>query len=218
MKNLVSGKTVGQSLYNSFEYFFDNLLFNDLEDPVEGSLMDIYDYNIYGDPALKWNFQYIEGENKSTFANSDVSINVSGSKNLEITLIIHDKENLFFLFPAKHILITSVSDKSAIIDNNFGIIRLNNVSDSIVIRAKVRGILQDSLIVQDSEGISSKKLNISGYDFRDFNFSGTVNTADFQMLVDSFGKTYMDLTFNHVCDLNFDHKVDGADLFIFLTR
>ena len=217
-KNLVSGETVGKALYSSFEYFFNNLLFDDLEDPVEGSLMDIYDYNIYGDPALQWNYAFAKKNDKKTETRkTDVSIEAKGGKDIEITLNIPEKENLFFLFPAKNLLITNMSENSAVVDNNFGIIRLNGVSGSVLIKSKVRGELNGRVSVIDSkENESYKQLNVQGYDMRDFDFNGSVDENDFKILANSFGKTYMDLTFNKRCDLNFDHVINGKDLSLFL--
>ncbi len=218
VKNLVNGETVGQALYNSFEYFFNNLLFNDIEDPCEGSLMDIYDYNIYGDPALRWNFKKEKTTDDviSKSGKSPVSIDITGNRKITINLGIPKEENLFMLFPAKNIFITNVSDKSAIIDNTFGIIRLNGSSGNIIIRGIARGTINSMIRVTDSYGTNYRSINVNGYNIKDFNFDGIVNNTDFSILSNSFGRTYMDKGFDAFCDLNYDHKIDGLDLFRFL--
>ncbi|MEA3313316.1 MAG: C25 family cysteine peptidase, partial [Caldisericota bacterium] len=55
VKNLTAGKTVGESLYTALQEFFENDFYNNIEDPIEANLMNIYDYNLYGDPAIIWN-------------------------------------------------------------------------------------------------------------------------------------------------------------------
>jgi hypothetical protein len=49
-KNLYEGENIGEALYHSFEYFYNNFLYKDIEDPVESGLLNIYDFNIYGLP------------------------------------------------------------------------------------------------------------------------------------------------------------------------
>ncbi len=215
VKNLVSGKTIGQSLYESFEYFFNNLLFSDLEDPVEGSLMDIYDYNIYGDPALKWNIDSSVKlpQFKTSYGESDINISFSGSRNLKISLSVPRKEDFFFVFPHKSFFVRSVSYGGAIIDNGFGMIRFNDFSGSVLITGMVRGKSKMHFyVLTDSGNMAGKYLQVNGYDFRDFNFDGYVTERDYSIFFASFGKTYMDKGFSEFCDLNFDHKIDGLDL------
>ncbi len=218
VKNLVSGETVGKALYDSFRYFFNNFLFSDIEDPVEGSLMDIYDYNIYGDPALSWHFKVSKTQDHKNYGKSTVSLNVKSEKDIKITLNIPKKEDLFFMFPPNNLLITKISVPSAIIDNNFGIIRLNGVSGIVTICGRVRGNLNGLLKVKDDNGISARNIKVKGYDLRDFNFDGNVNETDTSIFYKNFGKTYMSPTFNKLCDLNFDHKTDGTDLFLFIKK
>ncbi len=221
VKNLVSGETLGEALYNSFRYFFNNLLFSDLEDPVEGSLMDIYDYNIYGDPALKWNVDNsIESsQSEPSYGKSDINMSFSESKNLKITLNVPRSESFFFVFPDKNFFVTSVSVKGAVVDNGFGMIRFNNVSGDIVITGRVRGDSEMRFyILTDSDKISEKHEKINGYDVRDVNFDGKVSNIDYEFLSKSFGKTYMDKGFDVFCDFDYDHKVDGSDLIIFYKK
>ncbi len=221
VKNLISGKTVGESLYNSFEYFFNNLLFADLEDPVEGSLMDIYDYNIYGDPALKWNIDNPAPNGKSELSHkkSDIGINFGKSKNLKIVLSVPRNESFFFAFPHKNFFVDSVSVKGAIIDNGFGIIRFNNSLGDIVITGRVRGNTKMRFyVLTDSDEIAENYSEVNGYDFIDVDFDGKIANKDYEIFCSSFGKTYMDKGFNKFCDLNFDRKVDGSDLILFCEK
>ncbi len=218
VKNLVGGETVGKALYDSFEFFFNNLLFADLEDPVEGALMDIYDYNIYGDPALRWNINGLEqsSEARQNYEKSDIKIKFEGGKNLQIQLHVPINENFFFTFPEKNFFVESVSLKKAIIDNGFGIIRFNDCSGDIVISGRVRGNSEMHFyVITDSNKISEESFKVDGYAVNDVNFDGKITDEDYSALLKSFGLTYMDKGFNHYCDLNFDHKVDGGDLILF---
>ncbi len=214
VKNLVSGETVGRALYSSFQYFFNNLLFADLEDPVEGSLMDIYDYNIYGDPAIKWTVS--SGNKKVPLAQckkTDISVSVSGSRNITVSINVPSKENFFFLFPRKRFFVNSVSLPGAIIDNSFGMIRFNGVTGKIIVKGIVRGNGKLCFSIQTDEGACfSKVFVLDGFAFADFNFDGRTDFQDLHLLILSFGKTYMDQGFNKFCDLNFDKKIDGKDL------
>jgi hypothetical protein len=215
--NLVQGNTVGQSLYNSFSYFFDNLLYNDIEDPVEGSLMNIYDLNIYGDPALRWKFQ----QNKANLSTlhepfSGTDLNVSVSDKTATISISSKSNNSFFIVLPKGFYIDDVSCKNAIIDRCFGLIRVNNFSGTLEVKGILRGTVRGDVILKDNLAQNSVPINASGYDILDFNFDGGVDFSDLKILLSTFGTTYKNEGFNELCDINFDHRIDGKDLFFFM--
>jgi len=223
VKNLVSGKTVGASLYSAFQKFFENDLYNNIEDPLEGNLMDIYDYNLYGDPAVVWRRvkkKKIEYKT-STKSKNPITVNVDGKKDITFTLNIPEKTCLFMLLP-HGIYIETSTEKSAIIDNTFGIIRLNNIKGKVAFKGIARGNINGTITIKDSitngKLLENKTLNISikGYCIRDIDTNGQVDNNDLKAIIENFGKTYMDREFNFFSDLNFDHRVNGNDLFIFL--
>ncbi len=243
VKNLVNGTPIGKALYDSFTYCFDHLLFKDLEDPVEGMLMNIYDFNLYGDPALVFHTE----KNASDTGNSQIgnsidsqdgtnsqestksntlSINLSSTlSGKEITVSVTaksenpaKKERFFILFPAKEFFVSTVP-KGAILDKYFGIIRLNNFSGTFTFKGKVRGSGKLVFkVVPDNGKAITKSVEASGFDLCDFNFDGRVNSKDFDILRNTFGKTYMDAAFNPLCDTNFDHEVNGKDLALFMRN
>jgi hypothetical protein len=233
VKNLVDGEPVGKALYGAFTYCFDNLLFKDLEDPVEGMLMNIYDFNLYGDPALTWYIKETVGSNSNVSGsaysfdmtqesnNKDFTITLTGDKNVSITVNSTEKKSFFILFPAKQLFVNSVPNvpEGAILDKNFGMIRLNNFFGRFVFSGKVRGTANLIIkIVPDKGAGTEKEYFAKGFSYCDFSFDGKVDASDFAILVKNFGKTYMNLTFNRACDINFDHVVNGKDLFLFLQR
>ncbi len=240
VKNLMEGTPIGKALYNSFTYCFDNLLFKDLEDPVEGMLMNIYDFNLYGDPALVFRTEKnasdtgnsqngnsqdstnSQGSTKSNIFSINLSSTLSGK---EITVSVTaksenptKKENLFILFPAKAFFVNTIPD-GAILDKYFGMIRLNDFSGTFTFKGKVRssGTLVFK-VVQDNGKAIAKTVKANGFDLFDFNFDGKVNSKDLKILRDTFGKTYMDAVFNPLCDTNFDHEVNGKDLILFMQN
>jgi hypothetical protein len=222
VKNLTSGKTVGESLYTAFQEFFENDFYNDIEDPIEANLMNIYDYNLYGDPAITWNPVKKQKEYTTTKRTENpIVLHIDNAKDIKITLNIPEKTSLFILLPSG-IYIKSSSMKSTIIDNAFGIIRLNNAVGEIVFSGVVRGDIKGQIIIKDpvtTEGLLEDKtfnIAINGYDIRDINMDERVDGNDLEILIESFGKTYMDKGFNHFTDLNSDYKTDGKDLFILL--
>ena len=228
VKNLVEGEPVGKALYDSFTYCFDNLLFKDLEDPVEGMLMNIYDFNLYGDPALVFRTgKSAKNTDKKQIEedSSDISINFTGapdSGTLTVSVKTNPdnakKESFFILFPAEEFSVNAVPE-GAILDKYFGIIRLNGFSGTFTFKGKVRGSgVLTFKIVEDSGTTVAKTVKVKGFDKRDFNFDGKVDLKDFNILRDTFGKTYMDSAFNPLCDINFDHEVNGKDLMLFMQN
>ena len=222
VKNLTAGKTVGESLYTALQEFFENDFYNNIEDPIEANLMNIYDYNLYGDPAITWNVVEKQKEYTATKKTENpITLHVNNTKNIKITLNIPEKTSLFILLPTG-IYIKSSSVKNTIIDNAFGIIRLNNAVGEIVFSGVVRGNIKGQIIIKDSitteDLLEDKTFNvaINGYDIRDINMDERVDSNDLEILIENFGKTYMDKEFNHFADLNSDYKTDGKDLFLFL--
>lgn len=218
VKNLIQGNTVGRSLYSSFKYYFKNLLSNDVEDPVEGSFMNIYDLNIYGDPAVIYKLKTTQTEKTSfNIPKINVPIAFSGGKNFEIQVNFANLTDAFIVLPRHVFSVNSVSSKGAIIDNEFGLIRLNEVQGSITIKGIVRGSVDKGIIkVLNSVGENSLSVDANGFSINDVNFDGSVNLSDLRSIINSFGKTYMNEGFNSSCDLNFDHKVNGLDVLRFL--
>ena len=216
-KNLARGETVGNSLYSAFQYYFNNLLWKDIEDPVEGSLMNIYDLNIYGDPVIKWELRASNEERPlANVALLDIPIAFVGEKNFEVKVNFDKESNAFFIFPRHDFYIESVSHSGAIIDNEFGIVRVNEAKGEVIIKGKVRGFISGAIKVKTEEGEASLNISVSGFNLKDVNFDGNVDANDFKSIVSSFGKTYMDEGFNGFCDLNFDYRVNGIDVLKFL--
>lgn len=222
VKNLTSGKTVGESLYTALQEFFENDFYNDIEDPIEANLMNIYDYNLYGDPSITWNVVEKQKEYTTTKRpENPIVLRIDNVKDIKITLNIPEKTSLFILLPTG-IYIKSSSVKNAIIDNAFGIIRLNNAIGEIVFSGVVRGNIKGQITIKDSitteDLLENKTFNvvINGYDIRDIDMDERVDSNDLEILIGNFGKTYMDKGFNHFADLNSDYKTDGKDLFILL--
>ncbi len=223
VKNLTTGKTVGESLYTALQEFFENDFYNDIEDPIEANLMNIYDYNLYGDPAITWSV--VEKQKEYTTikrTENPIVLRIDNVKDIKITLNIPEKTSLFILIPSG-VYIKFSSVKNAIIDNAFGIIRLNNAIGEIVFSGVVRGNIKGQITIKDSittEDLSleDKTFNvaINGYDIRDINMDERVDSNDLEILIENFGKTYMDKGFDHFTDLNSDYKTDGKDLFILL--
>ncbi len=225
VKNLVSGKTVGSSLYAALEDFFANDFYSDIEDPVAGNLVDIYDYNLYGDPATLWKIDKqdnkVWNDKNIEEVKNNITINVSDRKNVTFTLNIPEKMSFFVLFP-KGIYIQSSTEKDSIIDNAFGIIRLNNTKGRVIFKGIVRGDIKGKIIIKGA--VSSGKalediyqdIYIEGYNTKDINTDGKINENDLKIIEKNFGKTYMDKGFNFFADLNGDYRVDGKDLFMFL--
>ena len=222
VKNLTSGKTVGESLYTALQEFFENDFCNDIEDPIEANLMNIYDYNLYGDPSITWNVVEKQKEYTTTKRpENPIVLRIDNVKDIKITLNIPEKTSLFILLPTG-IYIKSSSVKNAIIDNAFGIIRLNNAIGEIVFSGVLRGNIKGQITIKDSitteDLLENKTFNvvINGYDIRDIDMDERVDSNDLEILIGNFGKTYMDKGFNHFADLNSDYKTDGKDLFILL--
>ena len=224
VKNLVSGETVGASLYTAFKDFFTNDFYSDIEDPLAGSLVDIYDYNLYGDPAIVWR---VDKQNKlwsnksiKKFKN-DITMDINDKKDVTFTLNVPEKMSFFILFP-RGIYIKSSTEKDSIIDNAFNIIRLNNAKGRITFKGIARGDIKGKIIIKDAVcsgkvlGDVYQNVYIKGYNIRDINMDGKINESDLKIIEENFGKTYMDRGFNFFADLNNDYKVDGEDLFMFL--
>ncbi|MGC9125428.1 MAG: C25 family cysteine peptidase [Caldisericaceae bacterium] len=216
-RNLCNGSSVGKSLYDSFEYYFKNLLYKDIEDPAEGSLMNIYDLNIYGDPAVKWKLNCsckIESEN--AVPDVFIPISFSSDKTFQAKFNFDTKSDLFIVFPRHSFYVDSVSQTGAIIDNEFGIVRLNGAQGEVSVQGKIRGFVVGSIQVKASTWQSSLPVSCEGFDVRDVNLDGSVDENDFAAIIKSFGKNYMDEGFNEFCDLDFNHRIDGRDLLLFL--
>ncbi len=218
VRNLVAGNSVGKSLVSSFEYFFDNLLYNDIEDPVEGSLMNIYDLNIYGDPALKWNIQGNATFNKPivTKSTDNVDLSVTVQEKIATITVLSKTLNSFFVVLPRGFYINDVSLKGAIIDRCFGIIRANDFSGILKIGGTLRGSVQGNVVIKEGLAQNTILIDAQGFDLCDFNFDESVDSSDLKILLKAFGKTYMKEGFNEICDVNFDHRIDGRDLFFFM--
>lgn len=218
VKNLVEGNSVGKSLYNAFDIYFDKYLFSDLEDPFESGLMNIYDFNLYGDPAVIWRFEdnFVSPPliAERTLESFPIVFHCSGE--FELSVDLPRKDDYFIKLPPHSLYVTSVSVDGVIVDNAFGIVRLNGVGGEVKIKGRARGTAFAEVSVFTDEVQNNASIEISGYNLRDINFDGVVNEGDFKGMVESFGKTYMDEDFNEFCDLNFDHKVSGRDIFIFI--
>jgi len=217
-RELTEGNSVGRSLYDSFEYFFNTLLYKDIEDPVAGSLMNIYDLNIYGDPATMLNAKNYNSTSSSTSIKplQGIDTNVLISNQTATLSCSTDQSTSFFIILPKGFSINGVSVKNAIIDRGFNIIRTNDFSGTLEVNSTLRGAVVGDIIVKNDFAQSIISINASGYDVFDFNFDGADNSDDYRILLSSFGKTYMQEGFNELCDINSDHRIDGRDLFAYL--
>jgi len=217
VKDIYDEVAIGKALYNSFTYYFEHLFENDLEDPKEANLLNIYDFNIYGLPFLKFNFENtedFENTTKSCEKIVDYKLHIDSGRfslqvvNLKDAFIVLPKnfyvKNLYFLD----------SNSKPIYDWYFNMIRVNS-RHSLQIEGYIRGDVNSVIQVIDSECKSVINVNAKGFSPTDFNFDGVVNSKDYEIIKTSFGKTYMSSGFNNLCDVNYDLKVDGVDLFLF---
>ncbi len=217
VKDIYDEVAIGKALYNSFTYYFEHLFENDLEDPKEANLLNIYDFNIYGLPFLKFNFENtedFENTTKSCEKIVDYKLHIDSGRfslqvvNLKDAFIVLPKnfyvKNLYFLD----------SNSKPIYDWYFNMIRVNS-RHSLQIEGYIRGDVNSVIQVIDSECKSVINVNAKGFSPTDFNFDGVVNSKDYEIIKTSFGKTYMSSGFNNLCDINYDLKVDGVDLFLF---
>jgi hypothetical protein len=218
-KNLYEGENIGEALYNSFEYFYNNFLYKDIEDPVESGLLNIYDFNIYGLPIVSLN--YVRGENAQIVAPFDKDL-LYDFKYDEVTkeFTIRVKNDLpYFVILPKGLFVKEVyfedSNNKPIFDWFFNIVRAN-YSNTLVIKGVVRGVVNGAVVVKGDKFSNSYPLSLKGFDMRDFNFDSVVNEDDLKILEGVFGKKYMDNGFLPQCDLDSNLKIDGTDVMMFM--
>jgi len=214
-KNITEGNTIGQSLYNSFSYYFENDLYNDIEDPIEGSFLNIYDFNIYGVPFLKINLNK-EALNNPQSENKSCDIDYKVEEvNGKFVLTINNIKDSFIILP-KEIYIVDISSNppKPIHDWYFNIIRVNGLHN-ITLTGYLRGKSTCEIEVKSDTILSKIKISAASFNKSDFNFDKVVDEKDLEILKETFGKTYMDKGFNPICDLNNDLKVDGTDFLLF---
>lgn len=219
-KEIYDKATIGKALYDSFTYYFDHLFENDIEDPKEANLVNIYDFNIYGLPFLKCTFdnksEFEDTTSKSCEKTVDYKLHIdSGSFSLEIDNL----KDAFVILPknfyVKNLYFLDCNSKP-IYDWYFNIIRVNN-QHNLKIEGFIRGDLNSIIQVIDNECKSSIIVHSKGFNVCDFNFDGTINSKDYEIIKTNFGKTYMSNDFNNLCDINYDLRIDGSDLFLFFT-
>lgn len=218
VKFLYEGDTVGDALYNSFLYYYKNLLYNDLEDPIESGILNIYDFNIYGVPTIKFSYGQIRSSYEKKLTQKEIYYKFNyDSKTREFEINISYDKPYFVILP-KGLFVKNViyldSKNSPIYDWFFNIIR-SNYKGTLVIEGVVRGIVEDSIIVKGDNFQNEYQVSLSGFDMRDFNFDSKVDDKDFEMLKECFGKTYMNKDFLPQCDLDCNLRVDGIDVLLF---
>jgi hypothetical protein len=218
-KNLYEGENIGEALYHSFEYFYSNFLYKDIEDPVESGLLNIYDFNIYGLPIVSLN--YVRGENVEILVPYDKDL-LYDFKYDEVTkeFTIRAKNDLpYFVILPKGLFVKEVyfedSNNKPIFDWFFNIVRAN-YSNTLVIKGVVRGVVNGAVVVKGDKFSNSYPLSLKGFDMRDFNFDSVVNEDDLKILESVFGKKYMDSGFVPQCDLDSNLKIDGTDVMMFM--
>ncbi|BAL80139.1 hypothetical protein [Caldisericum exile] len=220
-ENLYKGKTIGKALYDSFKYFYDNLLYSDLEDPVESGLLNIYDFNIYGLPSITLN--YVKSERKSIggLNQKDLSFEFNYDDNKKEFIIKVLSDTPYFVILPKGLFVKRVyyenSKNAPIFDWYFNIVRANFHSPLVIIGV-VRGEVQGNVIVKGDDFENHYPVSFSGFDIKDFNFDFIVDETDFEMLKQSFGKTYMNDGFLSQCDLDSNLKIDGTDALMFFHK
>lgn len=223
-QNLSKGNTVGTALYDAFNFYYKNLLFKDIEDPIESGLLNIYDFNIYGLPMVTLNYKELTNTNnttevKSQQCNLEYQFNVDNSTK-KFTLNIKNGNHYSIICP-KNLLVTNhalLEDSTAIksiFDPYFNIIRVNE-NGSLIVEGYIRGDDESTIKIKAAECETNIEVSYDGLDLEDFDFDTKVNYNDLNMLISNFGKTYMDENFPYQCDLNNDLRINGVDILMFL--
>ncbi|MGC8576209.1 MAG: C25 family cysteine peptidase [Caldisericum sp.] len=221
VKNLSQGENIGNALYDAFKYFYANLLYADLEDPVESGLLNIYDFNIYGLPLITLNYVRVKEEITENHAKKDLFFDFDfNTTTNEFKITVKDSEPYFVILP-KGLFIKNVyyedSKNSPIFDWFFNIVR-SNFSNALVIKGVIRGKVQGDIVVKGNMFENHYSVILSGFDMKDFNFDKAIDDKDFEILKKSFGKTYMNEDFLPQCDLDSNLKIDGIDVLMFFNR
>ncbi len=221
-KNLSEGNTIGDSLYEAFNFYYKNLFFKDIEDPIESALLNIYDFNIYGLPMMTLNYKGPTDipnpvESKTKQCNLEYQFNIDNSTK-KFTLTIDNIGNYFVILP-KNLLVTNQTilgnNTKTIFDPYFSIIRVNE-KECLVVEGYARGNIDSTIKIKSAECETNIEVSSGGLDLADFNFDAKVDRNDLNILISNFGKTYMNENFPYQCDLNNDLRINGADILIFM--
>lgn len=216
-ENLYEGKRVGEALISAMDKFYKEALFNDIEDPLEAGISIIYAMNLYGDPALKFNYEQFSTKAphyKDSY--KDLFVNFDLHRDFSITVTSENPRSFFIMLP-KGFFVEELSPSSLIYDSLTNLIRANQVND-LVIKGKIRDPESSNIIIFDDNNENIYKVYPESYNRKDINFDGIIDVKDFQEIIYSFGKTYMDKGFNKFSDMNYDLRINGIDILIFLME
>ena len=220
--NLSKGNTIGDALYGAFNFYYKNLFFKDIEDPIESALLNIYDFNIYGLPMITLNYKGPTDisnpvESKTKQCNLEYQFNIDNSTK-KFTLTIDNIGNYFVILP-KNLLVTNQTilgnNTKTIFDPYFNIIRVNE-SECLVVEGYARGNIDSTIKIKSAGCETNIEVSCGGLDLTDFNFDTKVDHNDLNILISNFGKIYMNENFPYQCDLNNDLRINGADILIFM--
>ncbi len=175
--------------------------------------VNLYDYNLYGDPSLRVNGIYPAGVNILT-DNRNLSLFLGKSQNIVLNLFI-PKANDFSLGYSVDVEGIKCEFSKENVNTSQGVsLKVTCAKDSPI------GDFTINVYAKDSDGriygfpIHLKILE-SKFNPADLNQDGNINEDDFKILKSSFGFETGDLDFNPQTDLNGDGVVDGIDLILF---
>jgi hypothetical protein len=215
LKYLKEGMPVGKALYDSLEFFYNFALFADIEDPLEAGISVIYGLNLYGDPALRWDYEgsNIISPSQRKAPLKGVSIDLVYDKNFNLEICNPSNQSFFCELPDAF-YVEEISGTNCILDKLNNSIRVNGAINCLI-KGKIRGKADGEIKLFNDLLELIEPVSLEGFRKSDFNFDGKVNNLDLVILLTAFGKTYLDSSFNNLCDMNFDLKVNGFDLLIF---
>ena len=215
LKYLKEGMPVGKAMYDSLEFFYNFALFADIEDPLEAGISVIYGLNLYGDPALRWNYEESNVKNPTQQKTllKDISIDLVSDRNFNLE-IYNPRNQSFFCELPDAFYVEQISGTNCILDRLSNSIRVNGASNCLI-KGKIRGKADGEIKLFNDFLELIEPISLEGFKKSDLNFDGKIDNLDLGILLTAFGKTYLDPSFNNLCDMNFDLKVNGFDLLIF---
>jgi len=179
----------------------------------KSDFVNLYDYNLYGDPSLCINSTYSTGIGIST-NERNASIAQNGSLTISLSVSIPDSKDFSLGY---------YTDTEGI-ECEFSREKVNN-SQEILLKVKCAknaqvGDFTVNIFARSDEGkIYGFSLHVkvieSKFKSSDLNQDGIVNEEDLKILESSFGTQKGDKRYDSRADLNQDGIVNGVDLILF---
>jgi len=216
------GETIDPILENFTKHFvFDNFGIGDslwislFEAPryQKSDFVNLYDYNLYGDPSLRVNNTYSIGVGISA---GERSISIMQGRTLTVSL------NVFL--PRSNGLLLGYSTDVEGLNCQFSSESVNSSQEVVLkIICDKTAPVGDFTISVDAKNAEGKvygfpihvKIVESKFGISDLNQDGLVNEEDLLILKRSFGSRKGDVGYNPAADINQDGVVNGADLVLF---